>query len=250
MGIGAKILSELSDDAVRWVESLANKLSGKPTDYVRFPTTPEQAAAEMGQKLVNLEKLAPQMKDIYDDRALYYALSEANRGERIMLDQPFQTDLALMKPETFREAAAEINPTNDPYIRDMVAEKVENLRDLRRSGIRFSDVPFLGYKEPYPDIMQVIAHEGRHRSRALAGEGEPLQLVRMNPYKDPYGEATATPVRQMSPETQVMSEVSTMQQEGGGKSVGALGQIMKILGLGGVAAPGVLSQVEAQQDGS
>ena len=78
MGAASKVLSELSDDAVRWVESLANKLSGKPEDYVRFPTTPENVAYETGEKLVNLDRFAPQMFDMYDDRSLYYALQRSS----------------------------------------------------------------------------------------------------------------------------------------------------------------------------
>jgi hypothetical protein len=164
-----------------------------------------------------------------------------------------------MDPDTFRKAAAEID-TQDPYIRDMVADKVQNLQDLRQSGIRFSDVPFLGYKEPYPGIAQIFSHEGRHRSRALAGEGEPLQLVRLRPYRGSktvrrggetvvVGEDTAPLMTTMDPSTKVYSEVSTMQQDGGGKSIGSLGELIKFLGLGAVAAPGALSQIGSQQDG-
>jgi hypothetical protein len=236
----AKLIKELSPDAIRWAESVAAKLSGKPEDMVRFPTTPEQVIYATGEKLANLERLAPQMLDIYDDRALYNALDEAQEG---------RIDVGLMDPDTFRKAAAEID-TQDPYIRDMVADKVQNLQDLRQSGIRFSDVPFLGYKEPYPGIAQIFSHEGRHRSRALAGQGEPLQLVRMRPYKASYeGETSAPLMTEMDPSTQVYSEVSTMQQDSGGKPIGALGELIKFLGLGAVAAPGVLSQVGSQQDG-
>jgi len=234
MGIGAKILSELSDDAVRWVESLANKLSGKPTDIVRFPTSPEKVAGELGQKLVNLEKFAPQMKDIYDDRALYYGLLEASEGS---------ADIGLMKPKTFGEAAAAINPRKDPYIQEKIDEKVLALRDLRSAGIRYSDVPYLTYSEPYPGIAQVISHEGRHRALALDAEGEPVQLVRVMPRRNEQLLST------MNPDTQLMSEVSTMQPEAGGKEVGTLGQLIKFLGLGSVAAPGVLSQLPSRDEG-
>lgn len=230
MGAGAKILGELTDDAVRWVESLANKLSGKPTDSVRFPTTPEKVAAEMGQKLVNLEKFAPQMKDIYDDRSLYYALSEA-QGKEI--------DLGLIEPDTFRKAAAEI-PMSDPFIRDMVDQKVSDLRDLRSAGIRYSDVPYLGYNEPFPNIAQITAHEGRHRSRALGAEGEPTQLVRFIPARNEDLLST------MKPDTQLMSEVSSMSGDGGGQNVGTLGDLIKFLSVAGIAAPGALSTIGGQ----
>jgi hypothetical protein len=230
MGAASKILSELSDDAVRWVESLANKLSGKPGDSYRTPRTPEQAAAEMGDKLVNLNKDAPQMLDIYDDRALYYALMEA---------QAKDIDLGLINPDTFREAAAEI-PMGDPYIRDMVNQKVSDLRDLRSAGIRYSDVPYLGYNEPFPNIAQITAHEGRHRSRALDAEGEPSQLVRFIPARSEDLLST------MNPDTQLMSEVSSMSESGGGQSIGTLGDLIKFLSVAGVAAPGTLSMIGGQ----
>ena len=89
--------------------------------------------------------------------------------------------------------------------------------------------------EPYPGIAQVTGHEGRHRALALDAEGEPVQLVRMIPRKNEQLLST------MNPDTQLMSEVSTMQPEAGGKEVGTLGQLIKFLGLGGVAAPGALS---------
>jgi hypothetical protein len=227
MGVASKVLSELSDDAVRWVESLANKLSGKPGDVVRYPTTPENVAYETGEKLVNLDRFAPQMFDIYDDRALYYALKEAKEGS---------ADVGLINPDTFRRAAAEI-PMTDPYIRDMVDQKVADLRDLRQAGIRYSDVPYLGYNEPFQNIAQITAHEGRHRSRALGAEGEPSQLVRFIPARNEDLLST------MNPETQLMSEVSSMSGDGGGKPIGTLGELIKFLSIGGVAGPGVLSQL-------
>jgi len=39
MSVLAKLIKELSPDAIRWAESVAAKLSGKPEDMVRFPTT-------------------------------------------------------------------------------------------------------------------------------------------------------------------------------------------------------------------
>ena len=105
MSVLAKLIKELSPDAIRWAESVAAKLSGKPEDMVRFPTTPEQVIYATGEKLANLERLAPQMLDIYDDRALYNALDEAQEG---------RIDVGLMDPDTFRKAAAEID-TQDPY---------------------------------------------------------------------------------------------------------------------------------------
>ena len=78
---------------------------------------------------------------------------------------------------------------------------------------------------------------------ALDAEGEPVQLVRMMPRKNEQLLST------MNPDTQLMSEVSTMQPEAGGKEVGTLGQLIKFLGLGSVAAPGVLSQLPSEDGG-
>ena len=232
MGAASRILGELTDDAVRWVESLANKLSGKPGDAVRFPTTPENVAYETGEKLVNLNRLAPQMFDIYDDRALYYALKEAKDKEN---------DLGLMRPKDFRRAAAEI-PMGDPYIRDMVNENVQDLTDLLESGIAYSDIPYLGYDNFPAKSAQITAHEGRHRSRALEGVGEPYQLVRF------IGPSSSPRLSQMKPDTQMLSEEVGFPEAGGKQPIGTLGELIKFLSIGGVAAPGVLSQLGGQED--
>jgi hypothetical protein len=213
MGAASRILGELTDDAVRWVESLANKLSGKPEDYVRFPTTPENVAYETGEKLVNLYRLAPQMFDIYDDRALYYALKEAKEGS---------ADVGLINPDTFRRAAAEI-PMGDPYIRDMVDQKVADLRDLRQAGVRYSDVPYLGFDNFPANSAQITAHEGRHRSRALSAEGEPYQLVRF------IGPSNSPRLSQMKPNTQMLSEEISFPEGGGKQPIGTLGELIKFL---------------------
>src|SRR5210317_1735402 len=97
MPAGSKIITRLTDDAVRWVESLSRKLGDTYTSAI--PTDPETIAGQMGEKLVNLSEQSPQMLDIYNDKALYQILQETEAGE---------SSLGLVSPETFRRAAAEI----------------------------------------------------------------------------------------------------------------------------------------------
>ena len=58
MAAGAKILSALTDDAVRWVESLSRKL-GDTTYGSAMASDPETIAGQMGDKLVNLTREVP-----------------------------------------------------------------------------------------------------------------------------------------------------------------------------------------------
>ena len=228
MSAGKKILAGLSGDAVRWVESLSRKLSES------FLTdTPEKVASDMGQKLINLDKNAPQMFDIYEDRPLYYALTEAKRGE---------ADLGLIDPDTFRRAAAKI-PMDDPYIRDMVNETVKKYVDMRRSGIKYSDVPFFSYNYPSNDIAQIVGHDARHRSRALAALGEPDQLVKFIPERSPP---------YYKPETRLLSDLNNQQIQvysektpyDKSKPIGALKDLVKFLSV--PVSAGALSQLEQE----
>tara|TARA_R110000824_G_C15105388_1_gene666649 strand:- start:33 stop:743 length:711 start_codon:yes stop_codon:yes gene_type:complete len=234
MAAGAKILASLSDDAVRWIESLSRKLGDAYTNTI--PTDPEYLADEMGEKLVNLTREAPQMLDIYKDKGLYEVLREANFGE---------SDLGLIKPSTFRESAAPIN-TNDPHIRDMVDEKVRKLIDLRESGTGYHTVPFLSVKE-YGDgelISKVVGHEGRHRSRALESLGEPDQLVR-------FIRRSSESLPDLPPQTKLYSEkVGSSLDEfvPEDKPVGTLSELIKFLSVMPPAALGALSQLPEEAD--
>ena len=228
MAVGAKILSALTDDAVRWVESLSRKLGDTYTSAI--PTDPETIAGNMGEKLVNLNREAPQMLDIYEDRGLYRVLEEANFGE---------SDLGLVKPSTFREAAAPIN-TEDPYIRDMVDEKVRNLIDLRESGTGYDDIPFLSVDQKEKLIAKVVGHEGRHRSRALELLREPFQLVRF------IRSGSESPLPDLPPQTKLYGEklgYNSFPPEKSTKPVGTLGDLIKFLSVAPPAALGALSQL-------
>ena len=229
MPAGSKIITRLTDDAVRWVESLSRKLGDTYTSAI--PTDPETIAGQMGEKLVNLSEQSPQMLDIYNDKALYQILQEAEAGE---------SSLGLVSPETFRRAAAEI-PMDDPYIRQLVAEKVQAFSDFIESGIPLpGEVPFLSVDNPIDRVAQTVGHEGRHRSRAFEALGEPDQLVRF------IHRSRNQPLSDLPRDTQLYSEISGMQREGGGKPIGTLGELIKFLSI---APPvGALSQLPEEAE--
>ena len=233
MAAGVKILSAFTPEAVRWIESLSRKLGKKYTSAI--PTDPEYLAGEVGEKLINLNREAPQMLDIYGDEGLYRVLQEANLGE---------SDLGLVKPSTFREAAAPID-TRDPWIRDMVNSKVRNLIDLRESGIGYDDVPFLSIDKD-GSLVRVVGHEGRHRSRALEAMREPHQLVRFR-RSFPLSRSYDTPLPDLPPQTKLHAEQVGWQYFPP-KPVGTLGELIKFLSVAPPAALGALSQLPEEAD--
>ena len=212
MPVGAKIISQLSGDAVRWVESLSRKL-GPPKSIYSAPTDPEYIAEEMGPPLVGLDRHATQMFDIYSDKGLMQATKEANFGK---------SELGLVHPSFFRRSAVDL-PIEDPLYREGIQENVSKLKDLRESGIGFWDVPHLTYKLPVDkNYVQVVGHEGRHRTKALEELGEPEQLVRFIP----VGRSNQT-LSQMDPKTIVKQQITYRDEPR--RTSGALSDIIRFL---------------------
>ena len=237
MAVTKKILSGLNDNASRWVQSLSRKL-GEP-EYTRPGKTDvaQQLTEEMGQKLINLDKEAPEMFRLYDDMELYYGLSEAEKGD---------IDIGLIKPDTFRRAAAPMVPYGGKVVGES-AENIQKLQDLYRSGIAFDDLPFLTYRRLSPmtysnptseNIAKIVGHEGRHRSRALAKEGAPRQLVRFLPEARKEGLLSKLGDQPVQIYSQESPGVYNKQPS---KRVGSLKDLVKFLT---VPAAGALSQIE------
>jgi hypothetical protein len=222
MGLFKRLLEEASDDAIRWIGSIANKMG----------TTPESIYRQVGDYPEKLFLQAPQMFKFFEPLDLFDIMSEAKRG---------YSDLTLMPTEVFRDLAAQINPA----VKEMSDEKVRNFMDLIEQGIALdtskSGMPVLTYTNPIGEVVQITGHDSRHRTRALERLGEPYQLVRMIP------EQGAARVSEISPEAKVYTEQSPMQMEGkGGKLYGALGELMKILGLVSVPAGALTMQKEGK----
>jgi hypothetical protein len=225
---GGKILAELGDEAFRWVASLANKL-GESAD---------ELAERMGEKLKNLEKEFPEAFSLYEPTALLEGLEQANRGE---------IDLAIVKPETFRKIAAQID-TADPDIAKQMQETVDQYAAEIESGIPLNNpednIPFLEYDVPRENVAQFVGHDGRHRNRAMEQLGALRSLVKVVPYfrNQQILSKTGKP-------SDVYTEVSPMQMEGeGGKKVGSSKDLFKFLSMFG-ALPFIPRGEDDEQSG-
>ena len=156
---------------------------------------------------------------MYSPEALFEVLREAQKGD---------SDLAIMDPEIFKKLAATID-INNPITADMVRETVDEYIDDIRFNVPFrntmGNIPYLHYKMPTDRIAQVIAHDGRHRNRAL-GELDLESLVRIAPFFD-----SKTPsLSKIGKPVDLYSEVSPMQKGGeGGKKIGSSKDLLKIL---------------------
>tara|TARA_R100001163_G_C5058576_1_gene195220 strand:+ start:727 stop:1413 length:687 start_codon:yes stop_codon:yes gene_type:complete len=227
MGKG-RILAELGDEAFRWVASLANKL-GESAD---------ELAERMGSKLVNLEKEFPEAFSLYEPTALLQGLEQANKG---------QADLAIIKPETFRKIAAQIN-TADPDIAKQMQQTVEQYAAEIESGIPLNNpednIPFLEYMVPKENVAQFVGHDGRHRNRAMELLGALQSLVKVTPYF--RGQQVMSKTGKAS---DVYTETSPMQLEGeGGKKVGSSKDLFKFLSMFG-ALPFIPGGEDDEQSG-
>ena len=223
--IGKRILDELGGTAIRWLESLGEKYRKMGVD-----TDIETLAGKAGESLSGLEDKAPEFFYKYEKIPLFQAMQEGN--------------LALMKPKTFRQLAAKLpddifSEAQRWHIEDLdeSARKTQEYADMYKENIQFDDIPHLKFKEQTPTDYQIVAHEGRHRNRALETLGEPQSLVRMLPTEEmDYLTDKSNYIREMLNLSDIRAnptfydEISSMQKEGGRK-VGALGDIMEIVNI-------------------
>ena len=245
--LGKKILDELGDTAIRWLESLGEKY--RKMD-IGVDTDIETLAGQAGESLSGLEAKAPQFFSKYEKIPLFQAMREGN--------------LALMKPETFRSLAARLpddekigykyKPTSPTSTYDGVLEeigrKTQEYADLYKYGELFDDIPYLRFKEQSPTDYQIVGHEGRHRNRALETLGEPVSLVRMLPTEGyDYLTDKSNYIREMLNLTDVKAnptfydELSSMQRDGGEK-VGSLGELMEIVNIPSYKQFGALRDIK------
>lgn len=227
MGKG-RILAELGDEAFRWVASLASKL-GKPAD---------ELAERMGEKLKNLEKEFPEAFSLYEPTALLQGLEQANKG---------QADLAIIKPETFRKIAAQID-TADPSVAKQMQKTVDQYASEIESGIPLNNpednIPFLEYDVPKENVAQFVGHDGRHRNRAMELLGALQSLVKVTPYF-----RNQQVMSKAGKPSDVYTEVSPMQMEGeGGKKIGSSKDLFKFLSMFG-ALPFIPGGEDDEQSG-
>lgn len=216
MGAFKRIAEEATQGVVDWLRSLKRK----GNVYM----SPEEMYEEVGEKAEKLMTEAPQMFQYYEPMPVFQALREASEGS---------SDLVLMPPPTYRELAQRI-PDEMPDIRRQVLDKQYQYEDMYRDGTAFDDIPFLSFYDKSAKTpgtgLRIAGHEGRHRTRALESLGDPVQLVRMIPESD-----RVKLLRNIDPDTKVYPEKPFLERPDPEKPVGALGQLMRLLGIG--AAP-------------
>ena len=216
MGKYTKLAEALTSPVVDWLRSLKRK----GNVYM----SPEEMYEEVGEKAEKLMTEAPQMFQYYEPMPVFQALREASEGS---------SDLVLMPPPTFRELARPI-PEEVPGIKEEAGKTISEYQDKFRGGQMVRDIPYLSYYDPALSSLdtgvRIATHDGRHKTRALEGLRDPVQLVRMIPESD-----RVRLLRDIDPDTKVYSEKFYHERTDDEKPIGALGQLMRLLGIG--AAP-------------
>ena len=235
--LGKKILDELGDTAIRWLESLGEKYRKSPFNFDKKEYDIETLAGQAGESLSGLEAKAPQFFSKYEKIPLFQAMQEGN--------------LALMKPKTFRNLAARLGDEEygNPLF-DSSVKKIQKYADMYKYGELFDEIPYLRFREETPTDYQIVGHQGRHRNRGLETLGEPVSLVRMLPTEEiDYLTDKSNYIREMLNLTDVKAnptfydELSSFQPEGGAK-VGALGDLMEIVNIPSYKQLGALRNIK------
>jgi hypothetical protein len=141
--------------------------------------------------LTELQKIVQQEKGGYGARRLERAADEIPNLDKMYqekaLREAFTGDnakaLMTMNPADFEKYAAKLF-TLEPSGSPMQGSSDDYLNYLRKLPEGFRDVPFLEInkrEQGAPMIPFISGHEGRHRSRALTKNEEPLSLVRLMP---------------------------------------------------------------------
>jgi len=229
--IGKKILDELGDTAIRWLESVGKKVQKE--GFVPQPV--EKMAENVGQNIVGLETKAPEFFNIYDAFNLYKSLSSG--------------DLILTKTDTFRDLAAKLPDDLDeiygPQMMDESYKKVDDIADLIKQGIPIRDIPYLEYQAPIPNIFQITGHQGRHRNRALKQAGFDQSLVNFVPRTK--AERVPLDLSTIRQDPKIFDELMYDQffkVRSGGKEIGSLGELMEIVNIPSYKQFGALRDIK------
>jgi len=159
-------------------------------------------------KLNNVREAVRGMKGNYGARRVERAADEIPNLERMFqedaLKEVFTGDNArgvmTIDPADFERYASELKGRTKDDIGPKMAELArqgdidkytvpmdEYIKYLEQLKDGFSDVPYLNlFKDEIglPNEAKVIGHEGRHRNRALANQGQPASLVQIQPRGD------------------------------------------------------------------
>ena len=239
MGMFKRLAEEASEKVLDFFIELSKKNYFKGTDV-------QEMEKEVGDKARKLAMEAPEVFGFYEGVPLFQTLRESPKGIADPVKGLGQSDAVLMKPKTFRELAAPIRMEH-PDIVEGTERVVSGYRDKFTSGQKVDSIPYLDFEiKQGPErnkYMQIVAHDGRHRNRALQSLGSPSSLVRM------YERGGGVPKMQsLDPSMEVYSEKSLISNQEP-RFVGTLGDLFKILGISAAVAPGALSSLGGE-DGS
>ena len=237
----ARLSSEIDNMRVKpsqdEIQAAVTNILARTPPRPPFRATDAQAAdviQQSGQKLVNLSRDYPQFLDMYEDMPLYSALKEAEAG---------YIDLGIMNPTTFRKTAAQLR-MEDPFLREMVDQKVSGLREAMEASDQIDAIPLLEYENPVEGVAKITMHDGRHRNRSLEQLGETESIVRMIPRQ------TGPRLKEMDPSTGIYTEQSMLQVPGeGGKKLGTLDELIKFLMVPVATTTGALSALPSGENG-
>jgi hypothetical protein len=161
-------------------------------------TIKNERGSYMARRVERAADEVPNLENQYSEKALKSTFSESNPQALMVLDpKDFEEYAMPIAPgligslEKYRGSQVPEGMTYDQYI-DYLAKAA------RESGLK--DVPFLGLSETASGGVRISGHEGRHRTRALAKQGDKSTLVRLLPdygltsdearrYKEDYIEA-------------------------------------------------------------
>jgi len=209
-----------------FVESLAKKVD----------MTFRDASSTYAGKTEKIAKEDPRLLQIYDEEDIGSAIYNSRTG---------QGNLGVVDPQRFLDMAAKM-PTDQKgyeFIRETIDQKKQDIaKGIPREQFTF---PSLGLRlNPEDNSLFVNLHDGRHINTAMKEMGYPKGLVEFpKQYKTPS-------LKTMPSETPVYSEPSFIDDVNyPSERVGTLGELVKFLGLGAVAAPGALSQLTVNQEG-
>ena len=196
--------------------------------------TPDQTASTYGTKAEKIAKEDPRFFKLYDEEDI---------GRAIYNSRTAGSGLGVTDPQAFLDMAAQM-PTDQKGF-DFIRETIDKKKADIAAGVPREQFTFpqLGLRLQDDGSLKVNMHDGRHMNTAMKELGYPKSLVEVVPqYKTPR-------LQTMSPDTPVFSEESFINDvEIPSRNIGTLGELIKFLSIGGVAAPGVLSQLGGQED--
>lgn len=142
---------------------------------IQAPTQAVKRAETIGEKY-------PQILTQFKPDVMAHALTHSGK---------FRPDyeLYLYRPEDFEKLSIPIyihktlsgHPDYHTLNINELAGILRGSRNRMTDYAGFNDIPFLTPSEPAEGAFDIIGHEGRHRSRAMAGLGDPFSLVRLYP---------------------------------------------------------------------